>query len=90
MSLTFKQIDEDGILPTPPSLPQIVTDAALAIVAGSDTTSSLLSNVVYCLLKSPQDYGRLRDEVDATFPADEGPPFDAAKLAAMPFLNAVM
>ena len=85
------QIDEDGLEPHPPSLRQVVADGNLAIAAGADTTSTVISNVFYCLLTNPTDYARLREEVDNTFPQRDGDdPFDSTKLAKMPFLNAVM
>lgn len=36
----------------------------LAIIAGSDTTSSAVSNLFYCLLTNPTKYKRLQDEID--------------------------
>ena len=85
------QIDEDGVEPEPPSLQQVVGEAGLAIAAGADTTSTVVSNIFYYLLSHPVNYARLREEVDSTFPrGDSDGPFDSAKLAKMPFLNAVM
>lgn len=62
----------------------------MAIVAGADTTATVMSNLFYYLLANPSTYTRLRAEVDATFPPGEGDPFDGSKLADLPFLNAVM
>ena len=66
-----------------------MSDSILAIVAGADTTSAVLSGLFYYLLSNPNTYHRLQDEVDATFPQGTDP-FEAAKLADMPYLNAVM
>ena len=62
----------------------------LAIVAGSDTTSTTLSGIFFYLLTNPEYYARLREEVDAYFPPGEGEPFDGTRLAEMKYLNAVM
>ncbi|KAH8107519.1 high nitrogen upregulated cytochrome P450 monooxygenase 2 [Phellopilus nigrolimitatus] len=88
--LFFYLIDEDGVGKTPPSEAEIISNGALAIVAGSDTTSSTLGGIFYYLLTHPDVYKRLQKEVDAVFPPGEGDPFDATKLIEMPFLNAVI
>ncbi|KAH8113754.1 high nitrogen upregulated cytochrome P450 monooxygenase 2, partial [Phellopilus nigrolimitatus] len=88
--LFFYLIDEDGVEKTPPTEAEIISNGALAIVAGSDTTSSTLGGIFYYLLTHPDDYKRLQKEVDAVFPPGEGDPFDATKLIGMPFLNAVI
>ncbi|KAH8108750.1 high nitrogen upregulated cytochrome P450 monooxygenase 2 [Phellopilus nigrolimitatus] len=88
--LFFNLIDEDGVEKTPPTEAEIISNGGLAIVAGSDTTSSTLGGIFYYLLTHPDDYNRLQKEVDAVFPPGEGDPFDAAKLIGMPFLNAVI
>ena len=60
------------------------------MIAGSDTTSTVLSSLFSLLLRHPKEYHRLQKEVDEVFPPGEGDPFDATRLAEMPFLNAVM
>ena len=74
----------------PPSDGEIISDGLLAIVAGSDTTSTTLSGLFYYLLSNPLDYERLQNELDSAFPPGEGNPFDSTKLSGLPFLNAVM
>ena len=74
--------------PTPP-LSEVIADGTLAIVAGSDTTSSVLSNVFYCLLTHPEAYARLRAEVDNYYPSEEDA-LNTKHHADMPYLNAVM
>lgn len=75
----------------PPSDAELFSNGGLAIIAGSDTTSTVLSELFFFLLTNPIYYKRLQEEVDSVFPTDEGDPFDASKLAtSMPFLNAVM
>ncbi|KAI5119310.1 hypothetical protein M0805_004554 [Coniferiporia weirii] len=75
---------------TPASFEEVVASGELAIVAGSDTTSTTLSGVFYYLLTHPEYYQRLRKEVDAAFPLGEGDPFDGTRLAELKFLNAVI
>ncbi|CDO73447.1 hypothetical protein BN946_scf185013.g82 [Trametes cinnabarina] len=80
--------NEDGSGPTPP-LAQVVADGALAVVAGSDTTSSVISNLVFSLLTHPEAYARLRAEVDAFYPPGEDA-LSTKHHADMPYLNAVI
>lgn len=58
----------------------------LAIVAGSDTTSTALSNIIWYLLQNPECYSRLRKEVDAL----GNDLTNTAKHSRMHYLNAVM
>ena len=69
---------------------ELAIESGLAIAAGSDTTSTVLSGLFYFLLTHPSEYKRLREELDQAFPPGEGDPFDSAKLAGLPFLNAVL
>ena len=72
-------------------MPEILSDGGLAIIAGSDTTSTVLSGLFKFLLSDREAYLRLQKEVDAVFPREEGDPFDTHKLEKdMPYLNAVM
>ncbi|KAF8899774.1 cytochrome P450 [Gymnopilus junonius] len=45
----------------------IVQNCLLAIIAGSDTTASILSSIVYLLLSHPDKYKKLQQEVDRFF-----------------------
>lgn len=74
-------------------LSEVIVNGELAIVAGSDTTSTTLSGVFFNLLTHPEYYERLRREVDEVFPMGEDPLSDAnagARMAEMKYLNAVM
>jgi len=57
-------IDEDGVATHPPSVVEVVSDGGLAIIAGSDTTSSAVANLFYFLLSNPTTYKRLQAEID--------------------------
>ena len=61
----------------------------LAIVAGSDTPATALSNLWYFLLRHPECAEQLRKEIDAAFPPGEDV-MDFSRHAEMPYLNACM
>ena len=46
-----------------PPLEQVAIDGALAIVAGSDTSSCVMTNIVYYLMTHPDVYKRLQEEI---------------------------
>lgn len=68
---------------------ELLADGMLAIIAGSDTTATMLSHLFYFMLRHPQCAERLRKELAATFPHDEDP-INFARLGEMPYLNACM
>ncbi|KAH7931073.1 high nitrogen upregulated cytochrome P450 monooxygenase 2 [Leucogyrophana mollusca] len=72
------------------AFPLIVSNAVLAITAGSDTVASSLSGIMYYILANPADYARLKQEVDETFPPNELNPVNSEVFARMPFLHAVV
>ena len=83
-------MDEGGLEKEPPSAETVIADATAGIVAGADTTSTALAGILYYLMLDPPIHKKLQEEVDAAFPTLEGNPFDPAKLASLPYLNAVM
>ena len=64
-------------------------DGALAVFAGADTTSAVLTTVFYFLLRNPVAYERLQAEVDDAFTSGDEP-LDVAKLSQMEWLNGCM
>ena len=60
--------------------------AALAMVAGSDTTSTAAANILYFLMSHPAAYKRLQAEIDGL--GDKLT--DCSAQAQLPYLNAVM
>ncbi|PIL28313.1 cytochrome P450 [Ganoderma sinense ZZ0214-1] len=55
----------------PPPERHLLDDGVLAMVAGSDTTSSAITSVFHCLLAHPPAYAALQDEVDRFYPRGE-------------------
>jgi cytochrome P450 len=71
--------------------PTLAMESTLAIVAGSDTTSTALSNALFHLLTTPSALEALRAELDtAAGNAGFDVPFEATQLADLPYLNAIM
>ena len=58
----------------------------LAIVAGSETTTNVIKNVLYFLMTNPTAYKRLRAEIDGL----DDNIVDCAAQAHLPYLNAVL
>lgn len=83
------QSNEDHVEKEAPSKKIVISDAVLAIVAGSDTTATTLSNVFYYLMCNPDSYKRLQDEVDSCYPAGEDS-LDHQRYVGMPYLDTVM
>ena len=83
------QNDEDLPDECPPPLQQLVDDGILAVVAGSDTTSSCLTSIFFCILTHLEAYAMLQAEVDRFYPASEDHS-NTTHHREMTYLNAVM
>ncbi|KAF8515285.1 cytochrome P450 [Gautieria morchelliformis] len=70
-------------------LPDLEVEAVVAITAGSDTTSVVLSITTYFLLADPSNYQKLQAELDHAIPDRTGY-LDPNTLINLPFLNAVV
>ncbi|KLO12996.1 high nitrogen upregulated cytochrome P450 monooxygenase 2 [Schizopora paradoxa] len=66
----------------------VVTDSLVAIVAGSDSTATVLSAIFYYLMMNITALEKLRAEINATIPFHGT--LDSLTLANMPYLNAVI
>ncbi|KAJ3518703.1 hypothetical protein NM688_g9401 [Phlebia brevispora] len=86
--LMYSLSNEDIGGDTPPH-EIVLLEGFLAIVAGSDTTSGVLSNVFYYLLSNPEVYKRLQSEVDRYYPTSEDS-LDPQYYPQMPYLDAVI
>ena len=49
----------------------MINDGDLVIVAGSDTTKTVLSSLFFYLLRSPEKLAKLREEIDRFYPQGE-------------------
>ncbi|CAK5277509.1 unnamed protein product [Mycena citricolor] len=85
--LWYHLTDEAEVEKQRPSIPEVVADGLLSIIAGSDTTSTALSNLVWLLLSNPAVYKQVREEVDSVYPRGDSP-LDASKHSQLPFLTA--
>ena len=76
----------------------IIPNVILAIVAGSDTTASTMTNAVQLVISHPEAHKKLQREIDDAFNEHALPDIDADGeierysdvLAGLKFLNGVM
>ena len=83
------QSNEDGAEKESPPREIVIGDGLLALVAGSDTTATVVANIMYCLLRHPDVYKRLQAEVDKFYPPGEDS-LDSKHIKDMHYLEAVM
>ncbi|KAL0565135.1 hypothetical protein V5O48_016893 [Marasmius crinis-equi] len=88
--LWYHLTDEAGNEKVKPSMAVVASDAVLAIVAGSDTTSTAMANLFWCLLSRPETYKRLREEVDKEYPVGTDPLLDTSRYGNMKYLTACL
>ena len=69
--------------------PTCIFDRRLAVVAGSDTSSTALAHLCYFMVKHPQCRKKLLAEIHDFFPNGQDS-FDPSKQVEMPYLNACM
>ncbi|OBS23183.1 hypothetical protein FPOA_03738 [Fusarium poae] len=66
MSYILRYNDERGM-----SRPEIIENSSLLIIAGSETTATLLSGVTYQLLTHREKYDKLVNEIRSSFSSEE-------------------
>ncbi|KAI0077212.1 cytochrome P450 [Panus rudis PR-1116 ss-1] len=69
--------------------PQVITEGNLAIIAGSDTTSSVLCNIFYLLLSHSDVLEKLQNEIDHYYPPQTDS-LDSTHYSQMLYLEAVI
>ncbi|GJJ08845.1 hypothetical protein Clacol_003064 [Clathrus columnatus] len=85
LSAANMDIDDDQ-----PPLPLIMASARLAIVAGSHTTSFVITSIMYHLLRYPEYFRRLQQELDTNFPPSEQAVIQVDKLSNLELLDAII
>ncbi|EMD31224.1 hypothetical protein CERSUDRAFT_100574 [Gelatoporia subvermispora B] len=81
--------DEGGAEGKGRPLSHVISDGALTIVAGGDTTSNVLSSICYFLLNNPAVCKSLQTEVDKYYPPGEVA-VETKHHQNMPILDAVI
>jgi len=69
--LFYHLADEAGLEKQPISTPVALSDASLVIVAGSDTTATVLASLFFYLIRDREKFERLRAEIDRFYPRGE-------------------
>ncbi|CAN8104568.1 unnamed protein product [Discula destructiva] len=69
------------------SLDRLHTNAPLLIIAGSETTATLLTGTTYLLLKNPETFQKLKDEIRSAFRSEDEITF--ASVEHLPYMLAV-
>ena len=83
MTYIQRHNDERGM-----STPEILGTSNLLLVAGSETTASLLSGATWHLLRNPTVLAKVRDEVRSAFSSPEEMTF--VSTGQLPYLHAVL
>ncbi|KAF9644906.1 cytochrome P450 [Thelephora ganbajun] len=84
--LFYHLADEAGIEKQPIPTPVALSDSGLVVVAGSDTTATVLSSLFFYLLRDQKKFERLRAEVDRFYP--QGDQITTEHFGEMDYLEA--
>jgi cytochrome P450 len=92
LTVNWEKLNEDGDEShVQLNMPTLAAEAALAIVAGSDTTGTSIASAMFFLIQNPSCFSRLRAELDE---AAEGAAYDTEidvhRLTELPYLQAVL
>ncbi|KAK7680564.1 hypothetical protein QCA50_016346 [Cerrena zonata] len=85
--LWYHLSDEAGLEKEKPTLREVASDGALAVIAGADTTASALASLFWSLIRNPEVYKRLQNEIDTVY-ADHANPLSTEKHSKLVYLNA--
>ena len=67
---------------------ELMSTSGLLIIAGSETTATLLSGVTYYLLKTPHAYAKLKEEVRGAF--EKAEEITLTSTSQLPYLQACL
>ncbi|TCD68033.1 hypothetical protein EIP91_011644 [Steccherinum ochraceum] len=85
----FYYLNNEGGMAQEPHPVLVAVEGPLIIIAGSDTTSSTLSNILWCIIAHPEVYRKLQAEVDRFYPPGESA-LNSTYHADMKYLDAVV
>ncbi|KAL0057455.1 hypothetical protein AAF712_015905 [Marasmius tenuissimus] len=88
--LWYHLSDEEGHEKVKPRPDLVGPDSLSAIVAGSDTTSTAMSNFFWCILSHPEAYKQVVSEVDKEYPPGTDPLLDTSRYGNLKFLKACL
>lgn len=83
------QADDAGIEKEKPSKANVISDGALAVNAGADTTARAVTFLIFLLLDNPTCMDRVRSEIERVFTKGENV-LDTSKYASLTYLEACM
>lgn len=69
---------------------EIKNNSGILIVAGSETTATLLSGATYYLMRNPRVWNKLKDEVRGAFVAEDEINISSTAPGKLPYLHAVL
>ncbi|KAI9691409.1 MAG: hypothetical protein M1820_009681 [Bogoriella megaspora] len=69
-------------------IPDLVANANLMVIAGSETTATVLSGAIYLLLKHPRAMNKLLQEVRGSF--SSGDEINSVRLSELQYIHAVV
>ncbi|KAK7678305.1 hypothetical protein QCA50_018653 [Cerrena zonata] len=85
--LYYYLMDEAGLEDVKPRETDVLSDGITAIVAGSDTTATVVTNTLYYLIKHPDVKTRLQRDIRDAF-ANSREVYDYTKSVDLPFFDA--
>ncbi|KAJ7065627.1 high nitrogen upregulated cytochrome P450 monooxygenase 2 [Mycena amicta] len=85
--LWYHLMDEEGHEKKKPTMPEVLVDGVLAIIAGSDTSAIALASFIWCMLTNPDIYASVQAEVDSVYP-DADAIYSSDKHGELKLLNA--
>jgi cytochrome P450 len=87
--LWYHLSDEPSLEKTKPAFRDVIADGALAIVAGTDTTSSSMTTLLFFLCRYRECFEKVRREIDLVFP-EGADTMDTRKHPELVYLTACM